>query len=594
MKLLNKTLLLIICTGLTGCLPSSGLVAPDEVKIVPGQAKSVIKSPPLEQLQIIPLKPANKYYFYLESQLLKNRGHLNKAITCLETAVGLEKMSDSKPVFLMEELLNLYIIRKDTLNALNLVEQLIKLQPRRIKLFLLAAKLKLTLKDWEGARDTYKNAIINDPHNHEPYLLLGGIYLDQNDLQKAIDVYQQLITQQPDFFGGYYFLAKAYIANSEALQAEKAYLKVMVLRPEMTEIYFELLDLYESDLYDPRRQKEKYEKLCLKILEQEPNNIVINIKLGLFYLENNRTLEGDTIFKELGLQSLSDSKVISTVAQLYISKKKPRAAVTILEAMLKGAPDSSDIRYAAGVACDSAGDKQGAIEHFLKVLPASGLFRNAVVHIAFMYNEAGDNQKAIAFLKDAVEKVPDEIEFMNYLGSFYEEEGDFKNALNIVKQGLVLDPENVKLNFRLGVINDKNGNKDASIASMQKVIQLDPENSNALNYLGYTYADLGINLDEAENLIRTALKFRPNDGYIIDSLGWVYYQKGQYEQAIIFLEKAVGLVDDDPILLEHLGDVYFKINDLPQAIEFYQRALENEPENPKVLKNKIWKIEMKN
>ena len=68
------------------------------------------------------------------------------------------------------------------------------------------------------------------------------------------------------------------------------------------------------------------------------------------------------------------------------------------------------------------------------------------------------------------------------------------------------------------------------------MIRLDPKNANALNYLGYTYADLGTNLDEAEKLIKEALNYKPDDGYITDSLGWVYYKKGLYENAVEMLE----------------------------------------------------------
>jgi Tfp pilus assembly protein PilF len=95
-----------------------------------------------------------------------------------------------------------------------------------------------------------------------------------------------------------------------------------------------------------------------------------------------------------------------------------------------------------------------------------------------------------------------------------------------------------------------------------------------LNYLGYTYADLGQNLDEAERLIKEALKYKPNDGYITDSLGWVYYKKGEFEKAIKYLTRAIELVPDDPIMLEHLGDAYLKVNDKANALKFYQKSLQ--------------------
>ncbi|MGD9083176.1 MAG: tetratricopeptide repeat protein, partial [Desulfobacterales bacterium] len=155
------------------------------------------------------------------------------------------------------------------------------------------------------------------------------------------------------------------------------------------------------------------------------------------------------------------------------------------------------------------------------------------------------------------------------------------------KQGLKIDSENTKLRFRLGVVYDKWGKKKASIEEMKTVIRLDEKDANALNYLGYTYAELGENLDEAERLIKAALKQKPDDGYITDSLGWVYFKKGLLTKALKYLEKAVSLVPDDPIILEHLGDTYLKISDKEKAIQLYKRSLLKKEKDREGLEKKI-------
>jgi tetratricopeptide (TPR) repeat protein len=122
---------------------------------------------------------------------------------------------------------------------------------------------------------------------------------------------------------------------------------------------------------------------------------------------------------------------------------------------------------------------------------------------------------------------------------------------------------------------------------MKVVIGIDPKHANALNYLGYTYAELGENLDEAERLIKAALKEKPDDGYITDSLGWVYYKKRLYTKALKYLEKAVSLVPDDPTILEHLGDVYLEMSNKEKALEFYQRSLNKKKKDTADLEKKI-------
>jgi Flp pilus assembly protein TadD len=113
---------------------------------------------------------------------------------------------------------------------------------------------------------------------------------------------------------------------------------------------------------------------------------------------------------------------------------------------------------------------------------------------------------------------------------------------------------------------------------MQKAIDLNPENAAALNYLGYTWAEMGVRLDEAENLIRRALKIEPNDGFYIDSLGWVYYQRGEYGKAVEELERAVELTIDDPTIIEHLADAYEKAGKPDQALLRYREAVRRSKE----------------
>ncbi|MCJ7618062.1 MAG: tetratricopeptide repeat protein, partial [Desulfobacterales bacterium] len=155
------------------------------------------------------------------------------------------------------------------------------------------------------------------------------------------------------------------------------------------------------------------------------------------------------------------------------------------------------------------------------------------------------------------------------------------------KKALIIDPKNIELHFRLGVVYDKLDKKEAAIESMKTVINLDPHNANALNYVGYIYAELGINLDEAERLIKEALKYSPDDGYITDSLGWVYYKKGLYKDALKLLKKAADLVPDDPTIFEHLGDAYLKMNDKKKALMFYERSLLKKEKDKADIEKKI-------
>jgi tetratricopeptide (TPR) repeat protein len=136
-----------------------------------------------------------------------------------------------------------------------------------------------------------------------------------------------------------------------------------------------------------------------------------------------------------------------------------------------------------------------------------------------------------------------------------------------------LDPESDQLQFQLGALYGESKNKEKTIEHMIRAIELNPKNAPALNYLGYTYAEKGVHLDEAEKLILRALDIAPNDGFYIDSLGWVYYQRGEYQKAAVQLERSVGLVVDDSTIIEHLGDAYEKLGKIKEALVQYREAL---------------------
>jgi tetratricopeptide (TPR) repeat protein len=283
--------------------------------------------------------------------------------------------------------------------------------------------------------------------------------------------------------------------------------------------------------------------------------------------------ESDEILKRLGERSRSEFEIILQVIQVYVDAKRFEDALYLINGMLKAAPDSADLHHLKGFSLFGLKKNAEALPEFRQVTPESRFFQDAVVHIAFILQEQGKVQEAIEQLQAMAQKNPENAEIRYYLASIYEESGRYDEAESHLQQALDKDPNNPRYLFRLGVVYDKQKKKESSIEAMRRVIALEPQNASALNYLGYTYADLGQNLDEAERLILEALKYKPDDGFITDSLGWVYYKKGDYQKALTYLKKASEIVPEDPVILEHVGDAYLKLNDKPNALKYYQKSL---------------------
>jgi len=126
---------------------------------------------------------------------------------------------------------------------------------------------------------------------------------------------------------------------------------------------------------------------------------------------------------------------------------------------------------------------------------------------------------------------------------------------------------------------------------MQIVLGMNPDHAGALNYVGYTWAEQGTHLDQAEAMISRALELRPDDGYITDSLGWVYFMRARplieqgdieaaqvlLDQAVDELQRAAELTGGDPVISEHLGDVYLLLEQKERALSMYEEALQLAP-----------------
>jgi Tfp pilus assembly protein PilF len=175
------------------------------------------------------------------------------------------------------------------------------------------------------------------------------------------------------------------------------------------------------------------------------------------------------------------------------------------------------------------------------------------------------------------------------LAGLYAKEKRTPDAIRTVKEVIAKDPKSERAHYTLAIIYDQAKMQDQAVEQMRQVSALNPKNAAALNYVGYTWAERGVRLEEAEGLIRQAVALKPQDGFIRDSLGWVLYQKGDYPGAVRELEAAARMSDNDPVVLEHLGDAYLKANHRGKALRTWESALRKDPkaDNAAKLREKI-------
>lgn len=223
-----------------------------------------------------------------------------------------------------------------------------------------------------------------------------------------------------------------------------------------------------------------------------------------------------------------------------------------------------------------------AIEVYESVPDTSPLKRNAEVQLAVNLDAADKFNDARAHLDKMIAADPKDIEAIVALGKIQQARKMFADCAGTYSKAITLIPEPKKGNWALfyfrGICNERSKNWPAAEADLKKALELNPDQPHVLNYLGYSWVDQGINLDQGVEMIRKAAKLRPDDGPIVDSLGWAYYRLGRYDEAVVELERAIELMPQDPVINDHLGDAYWKVGRKLEAGFQWAHARDLKPE----------------
>jgi Flp pilus assembly protein TadD len=223
-----------------------------------------------------------------------------------------------------------------------------------------------------------------------------------------------------------------------------------------------------------------------------------------------------------------------------------------------------------------------AVETYERIPANAPLKRNAEIQRALNLEVLQRHDDATKALKDLVAKDPTDQEAIVALGNVQRARKEYKEAAETYTKALDLIKEPSKQNWSLyyfrGISYERSKDWPKAEKDLEKALQLNPDQPQVLNYLGYSWVDQGINLEKGIKMIRHAVELRPNDGYIVDSLGWAQYRLGNYQEASDALERAIELKPQDPVINDHLGDVYWKVGRQLEAHFQWRHARDAKPE----------------
>ncbi len=300
-------------------------------------------------------------------------------------------------------------------------------------------------------------------------------------------------------------------------------------------------------------------KLFGRILEGNPNNPVIT--------RGRETLEsGGTMWPPVTTTADGVAEAFLSAGFAISGSRGGETARIYSQLALYLRPDLDAGRMLLAEVLESEQRHEDAIAAYRLVSKDSAYHWNARIRIATNMNQLDRFDETVALLREMAAERPDDTSALITVARVLRSQDRFEETIatyneimeRTLRKSGTLKRQHWVLLYERGVAYERSKNWPPAEADFLKALELRPDEPRVLNYLGYSWIDQGVHLERARKMIETAVAKRPNDGYVVDSLGWVFYRLGQYEEAVKHLERAVELRPQDPIINDHLGDAYWR------------------------------------
>ncbi|MFH2050145.1 MAG: tetratricopeptide repeat protein [bacterium] len=469
----------------------------------------------------------------------------------------------------------------------------------------------------DSAHYCYRMSVEEDPDNISGYSFLVGSYEHRQQFDSLAWAYENLCRIQSSNQMLWYDLGEIYFELNDLKKAENAFKKSIESLNDATNILpvIRLGDLYTvARVYDSAivyyQKVVDYDKADFllwrklagnqritgftddaifsykKSIEQRSDlsNILSFIWLGETYSEAGQL---DSAIIPLQLARSMDSiniMILRGLSNVYMREDNADSAIYYAYKELQAAPENIETQRYYGL-INYFSDSLNVADSVFSALVINDeqniLYHRYLGRIAL---RQGDYERGIAEVNKTI--VLDEALTENWLdlAYAYRKMNDKISEIEAYERGLkkVTDSSGIdQLMFGLGIAYEQNGDFDKSVKEFKNLIKRNPQYHQAMNYLGYSLADRGKNLDYARDLIERAVTMAPDNAAYLDSYGWVYYRLGEYDKALIHLLKAVEL-DRDPVIFDHLGDTYQAMGDTSTARVWWEKSIELDPENETV------------
>lgn len=436
-------------------------------------------------------------------------------------------------------------------------------------------------KDFTKAEYWLKLSLESDLDRLISGVMTGWAKQGAGDPSEAMSSIDRL--QGPDWFGLFKSFHRALIADASGLPEKADAIYAATLQDTATgsaapETWMRNAQAYASFLAR-KGDKDK----ALSVLDQAEAFAPGKVEISAL---RDRITKGEKVEPFVAGPSDGASEILLDLATALNRGGGEPFVRLYLQYALALRPDSDAALVQLAAVSEQLKDGEGAIAFYRRIPASSPLKPLSELQLGLNLADLDRYDEAIAHLKALVEAHPDDMRAYQALGGVYASKEAFRSAAGLYDKAVAMlkTPTRADWNifYQRGIAYERLKEWPKAEPNFRKALELFPDQPQVLNYLGYSWVDMNINLEEGLQMIQKAVDLRPSDGYIVDSLGWAYFRLGRFEDAVREMERAVSLKPEDPVLNDHLGDAYWRVGRRLEATFQWNQARDLKPD-PDVL-----------
>lgn len=471
--------------------------------------------------------------------------------------------------------------------ALREFRKSVREDPSNQKLAADVARRLLAKREAKEAVSLLESAVRRKEPNAEMLAMLGLAYQQTKQPEKAIEACSTAIEKDPRAIVPYRVLVQSMMAEKKVDGALAVLHRAAAVEKTSVAFKVELADFIKGVIEPDPKLVEAHRDLLLQVLNQaraaRPRTPVLIQRLAeLFFYARDLKTSAD-LYLSLANRYPNSTAFRRRLVEIYLGNKDRKGAEVQLESILRGRPNDPQANFVLGQLAEEDREWDKAIDHYSKTKDAARGSAGIYYEIARLNLTKGDPDAALKVLDESASRFRESFSSEFYRALAFAQKKEYRTALSHYTGAELMAKQDSpqRLNhffyFQFGISAERNQDFEQASRHFLKCLELKPDYADALNYLGYMWAERGEKLEQAKAMIEQAVAQEPENPAFLDSMGWVLYMMGNPRASLPWLLKSVESAsvetEEDPTLFDHVADAYFAIGDYRNALKYYGFAV---------------------